>query len=26
MCGKTEHLATMPVEDPLLWLPKIGKK
>jgi len=26
MCGKTEHLATMPVEDPLLWLPKLGKK
>jgi murein DD-endopeptidase MepM/ murein hydrolase activator NlpD len=26
MCGKTENLATMPVEDPLQWLPKIGKK
>jgi murein DD-endopeptidase MepM/ murein hydrolase activator NlpD len=26
MCGKTEHLATMPVEDPLIWLPKLGKK
>ena len=26
MCGKTEHLSTMPVEDPLLWLPKLGKK
>ena len=26
MCGKAEHLATSPVEDPLLWLPKIGKK
>jgi murein DD-endopeptidase MepM/ murein hydrolase activator NlpD len=26
MCGKTEHLATMPVEDPLQWLPKLGKK
>lgn len=26
MCGKTERLATMPVEDPLLWLPKLGKK
>ena len=25
MCGKAEHLATSPVEDPLLWLPKIGK-
>jgi len=26
MCGKSENLATMPVEDPLQWLPKIGKK
>ena len=26
MCGKAEHLATSPVEDPLQWLPKIGKK
>lgn len=26
MCGKTERLATMPVEDPLQWLPKLGKK
>jgi murein DD-endopeptidase MepM/ murein hydrolase activator NlpD len=26
MCGKTERLATMPVEDPLQWLPKIGRK
>jgi murein DD-endopeptidase MepM/ murein hydrolase activator NlpD len=26
MCGKAEHLATSPVEDPLLWLPKIGQK
>jgi murein DD-endopeptidase MepM/ murein hydrolase activator NlpD len=26
MCGKTEHLATMPVEDPLQWLPKLGKQ
>ena len=26
MCGKTERLASMPVEDPLQWLPKIGKK
>lgn len=26
MCGKTERLASMPVEDPLQWLPKIGRK
>ena len=26
MCGKSEHLASMPVEDPLLWLPKLGRK
>jgi murein DD-endopeptidase MepM/ murein hydrolase activator NlpD len=26
MCGKAEHLATSPVEDPLQWLPQIGKK
>jgi murein DD-endopeptidase MepM/ murein hydrolase activator NlpD len=26
MCGKAEHLATSPVEDPLVWLPKIGEK
>jgi murein DD-endopeptidase MepM/ murein hydrolase activator NlpD len=26
MCGKSEHLATSPVEDPLQWLPQIGKK
>ena len=26
MCGPSEHLATMPVEDPLKYLPKIGKK
>ena len=26
MCGKSENLATMPVEDPLQWLPKLGKK
>jgi len=26
MAGKSEHLATSAVEDPLLWLPKIGKK
>ena len=25
MCGKTEHLAMNAVEDPLQWLPKIGK-
>jgi len=25
MCGVSEHLATMPVEDPLKYLPKIGK-
>lgn len=26
MCGVSENLATMPVEDPLKYLPKIGKK
>ena len=26
MAGITENLATMPVEDPLKWLPKVGKK
>jgi murein DD-endopeptidase MepM/ murein hydrolase activator NlpD len=26
MCGKAEHLATSPVEDPLQWLPALGKK
>ena len=26
MCGRAEHLATSPVEDPLKWLPKLGKK
>jgi hypothetical protein len=26
MAGKSENLATMPVEDPLQWLPKLGKK
>ncbi len=25
MCGKTENLAVNAVEDPLQWLPKIGK-
>jgi murein DD-endopeptidase MepM/ murein hydrolase activator NlpD len=25
MCGKQENLAQTTVEDPLLWLPKIGK-
>jgi murein DD-endopeptidase MepM/ murein hydrolase activator NlpD len=24
MCGKVEHLATSPVEDPLVFLPKVG--
>lgn len=26
MCGKSENLATMGVEDPLTWLPKLGAK
>lgn len=26
MCGKVENLATQGVEDPLQWLPKLGKK
>ena len=26
MCGITENLATTTVEDPLQWLPKLGKK
>lgn len=26
MAGKSEHLAVQAVEDPLQWLPKIGKK
>lgn len=26
MCGKIERLATQAVEDPLQWLPKLGKK
>jgi len=26
MAGITENLASMPVEDPLKWLPKVGKK
>ncbi len=26
MCGKSEHLATSPVEDPMQWLPKDGVK
>jgi peptidoglycan LD-endopeptidase LytH len=26
MCGKAEHLATSAVEDPLQWLPAIGRK
>jgi murein DD-endopeptidase len=25
MAGITENLASMPVEDPLKWLPKVGK-
>ena len=25
MCGKQENLAQTPVEDPLQWLPKVGK-
>lgn len=26
MCGLTENLATQAVEDPLQWLPELGKK
>lgn len=26
MCGKTENLAVNAVEDPLQWLPEVGKK